>query len=76
MDNFRVRVLPVLGAMPAIFGDAMAAYVLCQLAGQPFTCVIAIVWGLHRLTCDVFPADRVSYPKSGSPRRCASLWSI
>lgn len=36
MDNFRVRVLPVLGPLPAIFGNAMAAFVLCALAGQPF----------------------------------------
>ncbi len=35
MDNFRVRVLPVLGTMPAMFGMAMAAYILCELAGQP-----------------------------------------
>lgn len=25
----------MLGTMPAIFGDAMAAYVLCELAHQP-----------------------------------------
>ncbi len=35
MDNFRVRVLPVLGPIPAMFGDAMAAYVLCSIAQQP-----------------------------------------
>jgi tRNA threonylcarbamoyladenosine dehydratase len=40
MDNFRVRVLPVLGPLPAIFGDTMAAYVLCGIAGQPFQCVM------------------------------------
>jgi hypothetical protein len=39
LENFRVRVLPVLGTMPAIFGNAMAAYVLCHIAGQPFECV-------------------------------------
>lgn len=33
LPNFRVRILPVLGALPAIFGSAMAAYVLCRLAG-------------------------------------------
>lgn len=36
LENFRVRVLPVLGTMPATFGMAMAAFVLCQLALQPF----------------------------------------
>jgi len=34
MDNFRVRIIPVLGTMPAMFGQAMAAYVLCKLAGN------------------------------------------
>lgn len=31
MDNFRIRVIPVLGTSPAIFGQSLAAYVLCQL---------------------------------------------
>jgi hypothetical protein len=33
LPGFRVRVMPVLGCLPAIFGQAMAAYVLCELAG-------------------------------------------
>ncbi|GAA5972097.1 hypothetical protein JCM11641_002493 [Rhodosporidiobolus odoratus] len=33
MANFRVRILPVLGPLPAMFGNAAAAYVLQQLAG-------------------------------------------
>ncbi|KAL8278796.1 hypothetical protein RQP46_008865 [Phenoliferia psychrophenolica] len=33
--NFRVRILPVLGPLPAMFGNAAAAYVLQQLAGFP-----------------------------------------
>ena len=32
-----MRTIPVLGTMPAIFGMAAASYILCQLAGQPFT---------------------------------------
>jgi hypothetical protein len=35
VPNFRVRTIPVLGAVPAIFGMALAAYVLTELAGQP-----------------------------------------
>lgn len=35
IPGFRVRVLPVLGTMPAIFGQTMAAMVLCALAGCP-----------------------------------------
>ncbi|GJN90207.1 hypothetical protein Rhopal_003206-T1 [Rhodotorula paludigena] len=33
MQNFRVRILPVLGPLPAMFGNVAAAYVLQQLAG-------------------------------------------
>ncbi|EGG03025.1 uncharacterized protein MELLADRAFT_44716 [Melampsora larici-populina 98AG31] len=35
LTNFRVRILPVLGPIPAMFGQAMAAYVLSQLSGFP-----------------------------------------
>ncbi|CAM9687135.1 unnamed protein product [Chrysoparadoxa australica] len=37
VDFFRIRVLPVLGTVPANFGLAMATWVLCQLGGKPFT---------------------------------------
>lgn len=36
VDYMRVRLIPVLGTSPSIFGQAMASYVLCQLAGQPY----------------------------------------
>ena len=32
-DNYRIRIVPVLGTMPAILGMAIASYVLCDLAG-------------------------------------------
>jgi len=35
-DGFRTRVMPVLGTSPAIMGQAMASFVLCTLAKQPF----------------------------------------
>lgn len=35
VENLRLRVMPVLGTMPAMFGQAMAAYVLTLLAGKP-----------------------------------------
>jgi len=31
IDGFRIRVMPVVGTMPALFGQAMCAYVLCAL---------------------------------------------
>jgi hypothetical protein len=36
VPNFRVRTVPVLGMLPAIFGLAAAAHITCHLAGQPF----------------------------------------
>jgi tRNA A37 threonylcarbamoyladenosine dehydratase len=36
IPNFRVRIVPVLGTTPAVFGQAAAAHVLCRLAGAPF----------------------------------------
>ena len=35
LPDFRVRILPVLGTMPAIFGYAAANHVICTLAGYP-----------------------------------------
>ncbi|KAF5350596.1 hypothetical protein D9756_008673 [Leucocoprinus leucothites] len=34
-DDFRVRILPVLGPLPAIFGLNAATYILCDLAEKP-----------------------------------------
>jgi hypothetical protein len=36
VPNFRIRTIPVFGALPAIFGMACAAHVVTSLAGQPF----------------------------------------
>jgi len=35
-DDFRVRILPVIGPLPAIFGLNIATYILFSLAGKPF----------------------------------------
>ncbi|KAI9908284.1 hypothetical protein PsorP6_004407 [Peronosclerospora sorghi] len=37
VENFRIRVIPVLGTMPALFGQSMASYVLCDLADKKFS---------------------------------------
>ncbi|KAG8968529.1 hypothetical protein FRC03_007180 [Tulasnella sp. 419] len=34
-DDFRVRILPVLGPLPSIFGLHAATYILCDLAQKP-----------------------------------------
>ncbi|RFU30244.1 hypothetical protein B7463_g6080, partial [Scytalidium lignicola] len=35
LPDFRVRILPVLGTMPAVFGYAVANYVIIQITGYP-----------------------------------------
>ena len=35
LPSFRCRILPVLGSIPALFGNAMASYVLTEIAGFP-----------------------------------------
>ncbi|EQC39944.1 hypothetical protein SDRG_02599 [Saprolegnia diclina VS20] len=35
VENMRIRVIPVLGTMPAMFGQSMAAFVLTDMAGLP-----------------------------------------
>jgi len=35
LDDFRVRILPVIGPLPSIFGLHAATYILCSLAEQP-----------------------------------------
>ncbi|KAJ7303600.1 ubiquitin-protein ligase molybdopterin-converting factor [Mycena albidolilacea] len=42
LDEWRVRILPVLGPLPAIFGLHIATYVLSELAGKPLANPLAI----------------------------------
>jgi hypothetical protein len=41
-DDFRVRILPVLGPLPAIFGLHAATYIMLDLAGKPLTEALGI----------------------------------
>ncbi|PFH59814.1 hypothetical protein XA68_11862 [Ophiocordyceps unilateralis] len=41
MPNFRVRILPVLGTIPAIFGLTAANHVILAIAGYPTSYVVA-----------------------------------
>lgn len=36
VDGMRIRIIPVLGTMPAIMGQALAAAALCDVGGKPF----------------------------------------
>jgi hypothetical protein len=35
LPDFRVRILPVLGTMPAVFGYTVANHVICEISGYP-----------------------------------------
>jgi hypothetical protein len=37
VDHFRVRVMPVLGSIPALFGMTAASYVLCEIGQKNFS---------------------------------------
>ncbi|KAJ3488132.1 hypothetical protein NLI96_g3067 [Meripilus lineatus] len=41
-DDFRVRILPVLGPIPSIFGLHIATYIICELAEKPISNPLAI----------------------------------
>lgn len=41
-DDFRVRILPVLGPLPSIFGLYIVTYILCELADKPILNPLAI----------------------------------
>lgn len=36
IENMRVRVMPVLGTVPALFGMAMSSFVLCEIGNKTF----------------------------------------
>merc|ERR1711871_764551 len=35
--SYRIRTIPVLGPIPAVFGQSMASFAICELAGEPLT---------------------------------------
>ncbi|KAG8739305.1 hypothetical protein FRC10_005789 [Ceratobasidium sp. 414] len=41
-DDFRVRILPVLGPLPALFGLHIATYIICDIAGKPLSNPLAV----------------------------------
>ncbi|KAF4233809.1 hypothetical protein CNMCM6805_009026 [Aspergillus fumigatiaffinis] len=60
LPEFRVRILPVLGTMPAVFGYTVANHVICDISGYPndynvggksreklYDSIIASLQGLH-----------------------------
>lgn len=79
LAGFRVRVLPVLGTMPAMFGQAMASFVLCALAGAPLEPVQAIplpLSSLKKLQCAAALFDQRQYGACAGPgwsRACGGV---
>lgn len=60
LPTFRSRILPVLGTIPAMFGNAMASYVLTELAGLQ-TNPLAIQSCrkiIERLHCELILSER------------------
>ncbi|KAJ2064379.1 hypothetical protein GGI17_001085 [Coemansia sp. S146] len=70
LPDFRVRIVPVLGTMPAMFGVAMATHVLTELAGFPTEPLP--VKGRHalynRVQCDLGVREAKIPPEAGGPR--------
>lgn len=40
LQNFRVRILPVLGTMPSVFGLTITTWMLCTIAGYPLEPIV------------------------------------
>ena len=36
LPDFRARILPVLGTMPAVFGYTVANFIVCEISGYPY----------------------------------------
>ncbi|KAJ2475049.1 hypothetical protein EV174_005419 [Coemansia sp. RSA 2320] len=70
LPDFRVRIVPVLGTMPAMFGVAMATHVLTEMAGFP-TEPLAVK-GRHalytRIQSDVGVRESKMAAENGGPR--------
>lgn len=68
LPGFRIRVMPVLGTMPAIFGQAMASYVLCALAGpshaiEPFSAIPTSANTTKKIQSNAAMLDNKNFPK-------------
>ncbi|KAJ2821978.1 hypothetical protein IWW50_004415 [Coemansia erecta] len=74
LPDFRVRIVPVLGTMPAMFGIAMGTHVLTELAGFP-TEPLAVK-GRHalyaRIQRDLGNRENAVSAELGGPQMCMS----
>lgn len=49
LEDFRVRILPVLGPLPAMFGLAAATYIICEISGRQLE---PLPWKARRKTAE------------------------
>lgn len=60
-DNYRMRIIPVLGTMPAIVGMTIASYVLCDLSGdlyKPFETDYVKNSALNKIYCELINDEK------------------
>lgn len=71
-DDFRVRILPVLGPLPAIFGLHAATYIMLELAGKPLDpCPIRHRKKLYQnLNNDLGVREARMFGETGQPETC------
>jgi len=77
VDNMRLRVLPVLGTMPAIMGQACASFVVCELGGKPFAPIEAERLGKtvrHRLLQHVKNREKEAQTKIDAGEEGTEGW--
>lgn len=70
-EDFRVRILPVLGPLPAMFGLAAATYVMCDIAGHELEPLA--VKGRRRLYEKLFSDLNVTESRYPAPAPSAPL---
>ncbi|PWN34044.1 uncharacterized protein FA14DRAFT_148207 [Meira miltonrushii] len=49
LEDFRVRILPVLGPLPAMFGLAAATFIICEISGRQLE---TLPWKARRKTAE------------------------
>ncbi len=49
LPNFRVRIMPVVGTIPAMFGMVAATYVLNALSEKPFKSMLPAKFSLKKM---------------------------
>ncbi|KKK18013.1 ThiF domain protein [Aspergillus rambellii] len=62
LPDFRARILPVLGTMPAVFGYTLANHVICDISGYPIDYSVGVK-GKDKIYDSIQAALLVSYER-------------